>query len=267
MTAHLPVNFSRPPVTEVVFGVGFPEIEGLASAHVGMLWQRWMGDYPQTQDVAPAPPMSDESVNQPSIRVDLIQGMPRVWFTSGDGRGLLQVQNNRFHYNWRKVTPEDVYPRFPAIFTEFKRRLGEFESFLAEGGQPLSLAHAELAYVNHVPLSDGPEGPEHVGAILPHMAWTERAGGTLPPPVHLSWDARFPLPNDRALRCAARVLRDVNTGGRVLALDMTVRGQIDEAGLDPWFLAAHDSIVSAFVELTAEQAQQDRWGRDGGGSP
>jgi hypothetical protein len=49
--------------------------------------------------------------------------LPRSWFRSADGHGLIQLQRDRFVYNWKRETPEDgPYPSYDVVVVEFERR-------------------------------------------------------------------------------------------------------------------------------------------------
>jgi len=75
---------------------------------MGMLWPRYRERFPRMQVQPPRPPMFERLGDAgegtvPEIVVEFGYGVPSplVWFVSGDDDNLIQVQQNRFVFNWR----------------------------------------------------------------------------------------------------------------------------------------------------------------------
>src|SRR5258707_9734421 len=89
-------SYKNPPVDEVVCGFKFDPLSQLKVAHIGLLWERFRGEFPNVQHAAPIS-------NDGSILVDETTGipLPRVWFISKADNELIQFQPDRLYYNWR----------------------------------------------------------------------------------------------------------------------------------------------------------------------
>jgi uncharacterized protein (TIGR04255 family) len=262
------VNFDKPPVVEVVCGVVFRPLSALKSAHIGSLWQRFMEDFPNTDDHAalPAPPPAGP---QPGLVISLgpPSELPRVSFLSDDGCRMIQVQRNRFHYNWRRKDDANEYPRFPSVFAEFKKRYSTFDEFVTSVGcDAPSLVQYELTYVNLIARGQTWEGLADIAVVLPDLGWRKDSTRFLPPPQDLHWEATYPLPKEAGVLVEnVRSGRHKDTGELILLLELTARGRAEITSFDDWFEVSHEWIVKGFKDLTGASMHKDVWlFREGG---
>ena len=155
------VDYVTPPVTEVVVGVSFERSPAMQVAHIGAFWQKLRPDYVNSEDQAPliAAPQSLELGKFPV----------RVWFLTEDDRRIVQVQQDKLIFNWRRLDdgPEG-YPEFETLFPEFQSILEKFEAFLNEAGVATGVTptELELTYVNIVSTSDISALVEEPGDLL-----------------------------------------------------------------------------------------------------
>lgn len=125
------VDFGKPPIVEVAMSIQF---EPLKTFHIGMLgvvWDAFRKEYPDCRfngrvdyiiekfGVSPQPKRAGfKFLDKPEI--------PRMMLSTEDGQYLIQVQEDRFILNWRKVSADCTYPRHELI----KNRLFDaFEKF------------------------------------------------------------------------------------------------------------------------------------------
>jgi hypothetical protein len=96
-------KYDDPPIIEVVCGVHFDPIVGLDPVMVGKYWSEIADRYPG-RELRPA--VRDEGfvlAPMPPIRALLI---------AADGATLVQIQQDRFYFNWRRDNFDAPYPRF-----------------------------------------------------------------------------------------------------------------------------------------------------------
>jgi uncharacterized protein (TIGR04255 family) len=259
------VRFERPPVVEVVCGVQFGALAGLRVAHVGVFWEQIRGEFPAVDE---APPLSAviETRGLPSsveFSVGLIPPLPRTWFLSEDGHRLIQLQRDRFIYNWRRKSPDDgEYPSYDNVIVEFEQLWRTFEKFATENklGE-LVARQLELTYVDIIPQDQVPKDD----AVFVDHARSRSLGRFLEAPEGFDWQTRYLLPEENGrLHVHASSAREVDSGAPVMRLEMTARGIGDlasAADMRRWFDLAHEWIVRGFIDVTTTRMQTEVWRR------
>ena len=263
MPTPLP-NFKSPPLIEVVCGVQFDGLPRFATPHFGAFWERLRREYPQTEDRPPLAEILEPigEVQQPP-RVELVDLPPlrRVFFVDRTTNYLVQVQPTRFLSNWRKVLPDDDYPRFTTAYERFVNTWLEFRQFVDEMSLgALRCNQYELSYINHFPTSGS--FPEEWTSFLRAAPWPEKRE-FLPHPLAATSQLTFRLPDNHGmLRATITHGKREADGHAVMVVDFTARGPADGAATnrDEWFSMAHEWIVRGFADLTTAAAH-DRWGR------
>src|SRR5262245_26858979 len=113
-------DYSRPPVMEVVCGVMFDAIEPFTTPYLGKLWERLPKEFVKIVETDPLLPVIERFDSPLSIEVsDSVLKSRRVWFINEKGDQLIQVQRDRFHVNWKKVSPNHDYPRYLSVKSAF----------------------------------------------------------------------------------------------------------------------------------------------------
>lgn len=253
--APLP-EFSKPPVLEVVAGVQFERLRAIQTGHFGKFWQTVSAEFPTCQDAAPLPDISEGF----SVEVLTLPPLRRMMLVSADNHYVIQLQDSRFHVNWRKTKESDEYPRFRTIFAEFERYWKEFTRFVpAAGLGQVKPMNYELTYVNHID-AVGPEFATSLAKRVKMYRWDGIDAKLLPQPTSVSAVWQFTLPEGKGnlnanLSHAKREKQDV------LVLNMTCNGTTsDSYSFVSWFETAHEWIVRGFTDLTTGEAH-DVWGR------
>ena len=121
------ITFENPPIEEILCSVAFEPIAELRTGHLGLLWQKFMPDFPLTGDqnvINPVPEGYYDNLDVPPL--------PRIWFEHKDANELIQMQCTRFIHNWRKRRPDDVYPGYPVVIGNFEKYLSCVKDFLSE---------------------------------------------------------------------------------------------------------------------------------------
>jgi uncharacterized protein (TIGR04255 family) len=257
-------DFDNPPVIEVVCGVHFKSINTLLAPHFGLLWEKYKDEYPVCQEVAPLAPAIERFDKDRGIGFDFQETppLPRIWFKHQLESGIIQVQRDRFLHNWRKIRPDDEYPRYPVVIELFRNRLSRFQEFLQENdfGEIKPLQY-EMTYVNHICEGEGWNGLSEIGNILRDFAFVKDNNRFLPEPEKIHWRTSFLLP-DRTGRMHVTVRNVIRKDNDkpIIVLDLTVRG-IGEIKMDAWFDLARKWIVCGFADLTGNNIQNNIWRR------
>ena len=268
MTENTLPEFGKPPITEVAFGVLFKPLPHFSVAHFGRLWERYRTEYPKTETHPPLAHVVEElgPVRFPTQQVQPSGGLEpqRVWFIHEKQNSLIQVQHDRFLYNWRKLKEDDEYPRYEKVFGSFKECFATFRRFLDDerigGVEP---EQYELTYVNHIPQGAGWDDISQIGDALPVLCPRvfSVASGEI---ESLNLRAVFRLREDRGrlyatIRHALRLLDNVPT--LYLELSARLSKVVSLDLIEDQFAIAHEAILNRFVELTDKGLQKDVWRR------
>jgi uncharacterized protein (TIGR04255 family) len=178
---------------------------------------------------------------------------------------LVQVQNDRFLHNWRKVEDTDTYPHFPEVQKRFWSAWERFLEFCRdEKIRPPQVNQLEVTYINHIVQGESWDGLGSTGRIFPDIGWrTQRS--FLPSPESVAWKTSFLLPNQFGrLHVSVRSAIRRSDMRPVLLCELTARGipnAVDESALREWFQLGREWIVRGFSDLTDEKVQTDIWKR------
>ncbi len=189
--------FKNPPVEEFVLGLQFPPIPEFSDAYAGLYWQRVREEYPKLSSV-PRIEGPIESLAPPqALRVEIPFGMSgqpqnRTWLVSKSDEYVIQIQNTRFIFNWRRR--QSPYPRFDRLRELFFKHYADFCTLLEdEGLQRPNAQQIELSYINWItdlPVED---------FFAPARSTSIAIDGGGIKPEDQSWSARYLLGNDPSL--------------------------------------------------------------------
>lgn len=256
------VKFSNPPVVEVVCGQQFATIREWRSHHYGLFWQTLEGDLPVVEDKPPLPtgfelPLGPAS---PPKFEYMDSFLPRVWFHSQDRRKMVQVQNDRLLFNWRKSGEDHNYPSFEVVKREFDKYSSKFSDFLKSAGfAPLNTNQYEVTYVNHIGPKNGfaQFGNDELFADHKRHTAKDRLLGPTES-INLRWTYAMPKGWGRLTAHAQTAfLPDVNNE-KIIRFDVTARGWPGPGTKEreEWFLMAHEWITRGFTEMTSPDAHK-----------
>jgi uncharacterized protein (TIGR04255 family) len=263
-SGHVNPTYENPPVVEVVCGVQFKSIDKLLAPHLGLLWEKFKPDYPICKEVAPLSAVIEkyDDKTQATFGFQEVPPLSRIWFIHKSDYGIIQVQRDRFLHNWRKVLPEDEYPRYPKVIALFKERLDEFETFLFENEfEKLQIVQYEMTYINHIWMGEEWNNLSEIGKVFPDFSFRKPNGRFLPGPETINWRTSFLLPHE-----TGRMHLTIRNGKRrsdnkpMIIMDLTVRG-FKEGEMKKWFDTAREWIVRGFADLTGKDIQTKVWGR------
>jgi uncharacterized protein (TIGR04255 family) len=261
------VDFKSPPVVEVVCSVSFKPLTAFLTPHIGLLWEKFKSDYPEFKEFAPLGPAFDMFADfppQPKIEIVSVPLLPRIWFIQRQGDDILQIQRDRFLYNWKKASEDHEYPRYRQIKPAFIGRFSDFRDFVSQNAlgtiEPLQF---EMTYINHIFQGEGWQSLEDIGKVFPDFIFQSRKDRFLPALSGVNWHTSFPLPEHTSrLHVVIRNAKLRDTGKPLLIFELTVRGIGAERTLESmssWFDTARAWIVRGFDDLTGREIQRGIW--------
>ncbi len=230
--------------------------------HFGEFWDANRDAYPKTED---SQPLIDNVSDLTQIG-DLMQisTLRRVFMITSDDRYLMQVQQNVFVHNWRKIKDTDEYPRFESARKLFRNQFEMFRGFVSANN--LGNLHAtryEVTYVNHLfeDKSTYSAVLDKCISLVHFQLASSRA--LLPAPRTMSSDIWFDLPQGSGtLRVSFKEGTRAVDKLSVLQVELTASGKAksDCSDMDSWLDIAHEWIVEGFAEITSAEAHK-QWGR------
>jgi uncharacterized protein (TIGR04255 family) len=262
-------DFDNPPVIETVLSVQFHALKGLALPHFGLFWQTIRDAYPNFHVQPPlnatVEKFGGQDLPQFTISVEGLSGLPvRCWFITQSGQRVLQVQNDRLIYNWRKTRHDDEYPRYESIRLAFETEWNNFCKFLED--EKLGLPEpnqCEITYINHIEPVNNTGQPIAMSTIFP--SWVGSASRIfLPEPVTVACTTVYDMPNDsgRLYIEFKPAIRHAD-GKKIIVLTLTARGAPASPKITDvltWFDLGREWIVRGFADFTSD-AMHKRWGR------
>lgn len=257
-------KYKKPPLVEVAFSVQFKEISKLKTPHIGILWEMLgKNNFPEIDD---KPPLGKINT-PPSIFLDTNGSFStRVWFSNSEQSCLLQIQNDRFCYNWRKKIEEESldnsldYPHYEKNLDSFFSYFSIFQEFIEKNNLgSIEPNMAELTYVNQVLYNNISE----VNGVFKDFNWpkTERF---LSEPEGFNHFVAFNIKDNLSkARVVINSTQRPYDGKSVFGIQLSTSGQlqaIDHNEIKNWYNTSHNWIVNAFTDLVTEEAQK-KWER------
>lgn len=267
-TLQRKLDFARPPVEEVVLSVLFNPLDRLLAPHLGEIWQEFKKDgfahIVERPPVVPAVEMS-VPVQDAQLRFSDAPDLARIWFIHKTDTEIIQVQRDRFTFNWREAESDQDYPGFSAIYEKFEGFYTRFTQTVnnMQIGEVTPLQY-ELTYIDQLRHGDGWDTLDDIGKIYNlfiHSPQTKSFWSgmeavnfhasfpvaDLPGRLHLAMGNRIKLPEER----------------HTLQTDFTVRGFPENAEdtMITWFKSARDHIREKFASMFSDDIQTRIWER------
>jgi uncharacterized protein (TIGR04255 family) len=167
-------DFLNPPVAEVALSVQFKRLDDFTTPFIGLLWaEKYRDKYPKTEELNPLEPIFEiipgHNLPKLSISVEIKDKPPthRCWFLNVGGTELVQVQQDRFAYNWRKEESDKEYPRYESVFKNFQREYEKFVDFIS-GSQLGDVIpnQCDITYVNPLMLNENINIHQHLERLI-----------------------------------------------------------------------------------------------------
>ncbi len=258
-------DFNDPPVIEVVLSVQFEPLSALGVPQFGVLWERYRKKFPNTED-KPLLSSVTESFEAPKprpVRYEILSEPPqtRCWFKNVADTELIQVQRDRFVFNWKKTEADEPYPRYPYVRAEFKAHFRTFETFLRDHDVGTVLPNqCEVTYVNHLFPGRGWKRSGQFKNIF--SIWSGRhSGDFLPEPEDITFQTRYQMLTEEGkpvgrLHVQAEPRIKVEDASPLLRLTLTARGAPLEGNLDgvlAFFDLGREFVVRGFTSITTNK--------------
>lgn len=257
-------SFENPPLVEVVATFQYENAIGFKTLDIADFWEGFdKNKFPTYEELAPVDPI----VSDNSFVIDLsnLPKMRRFWFESKDDNELIQIQRDRFMFNWRRpsknLEDKNCYPRYEEIIESLFKNYEIFTNILTEKGiNNATPSFLELSYINLIDIPD--EGLAKIGTVFKDVNWDESAR-LLPAPNNIQNVCSFKIPDEPLILTSNLSNRqNVHNGKIAFQHQMTVRGPVNEISIESmreWFDVARLWITHGFVDTTTPEMHKV-WG-------
>jgi uncharacterized protein (TIGR04255 family) len=242
----------------------------LLAPHLGVMWEEFKKvGFSEVVEQPPVMP-TIENLDHPNQETELhfknVPNFARIWFIHEQQNHIIQIQRDRFTFNWRKTEPDQKYPGFTAIFERFAKFYSRFQEIVRsmEVGEVVPLQY-ELTYIDQLLRGDGWNTLNDVGEVYKLFIKSEPSSSFWSGAESVILRTSFPIEdlNGRLHLAVSHRVR-VSDQKQTLQTDFTMRG-FPQAGEDnvmiTWFTSAHGYIRGKFTGLFTEDIQTRTWGR------
>lgn len=250
-------RFESPPIVEKLMGIQFVPLQKWSVPHFGLFWEEIREGFPRFTIQPPLLKGESELKLEDSIR---------CWFHHKSQAKLIQVQRDRFLYNWQKPTTYEEYPHYEVIKPEFAESWQNFCQFLTKNDieQPI-IELCEIAYVDHLEKGREWQSLSDLPSVI--NCWSGLSGKLLhAEPDLITIQMAYSLPDiDGTLTILLQPAFRSEDSKEVFQLTITATGKPASQNVDDllsWFDSGRDCAVRSFIDLTTKQ-MHDLWGRRG----
>ena len=262
-------DFNEPPVIETVLGLQFDSLESFSIPHFGLYWFKILADYPKFNVQPPLTHVVEQFGEETRKPYSIEMGLApfpelRCWFVNDTENRLIQIQKDRFIYNWRKIKETEEYPHYDYLKPKFIEEWNRFCQFLEEvklGN--VNINQCEITYVNHIDIGKGWKSYGDLNKVF--SCWSgDPSVNFLPEPEMVSLNTRYVMPEKRG-----RLYIIMQPGIRrhdakeILQLQLIARGKPASSSIEDimeWFDLGHEWIVKGFTDFTTDN-MHEIWGR------
>lgn len=172
------ITFENAPVSEVALAVQLAEPVTDDAFTLGSFWPKIQSRYPGLEPQPPLPPMLEQfdASAGPSVSFQLLdRPAGRYWLLSQDQTELVQVQPDRFAYNWRQEPAEAEYPRYERLRESFFDLYSSFVATCADDNRTVTPTWCEITYINPIEVESS-EGRPDLSTVLKRLRPVELRG-------------------------------------------------------------------------------------------
>jgi uncharacterized protein (TIGR04255 family) len=266
------LTFERPPIAEVVAAVSFDRLPGATAAQLGVFWRDSLSS--EFPDINVMPPVSrpvERFGNESTLRdlpfvIESDYRSPRLWFISALGDEVVQVQDDWFACNWRRVEPGSIYSHWPRRKQVFSNWFRQFDTFVAEiSGSSLVPTQCEITYINHIESGLTWKSHSEASKIFRSVGASDMPGFL--ERENVRFNQSFVIHDDSnaqmgRLHISVQPALKADDRSPIYVLELTARGNPaspDLEGVEKFFNLGRQAINETFAAITSDEIHRE-WG-------
>lgn len=254
-------------------GCQFVALETLGHLAILDWWtSEWRERFPIVQEAERLMPAFEffgsegNFIEEPMIKFFTGSVTPRVWFISESGNELIQIQNDRLHFNWRKRREGDVYPHADHLIHQLEVIATSLMAWVEKSGiGTVEYNQCEISYIDSLHFgTDLFKGFSDLGNVFRVLDLRELA-----PVQGIEFTMVKELGVGDVKAPNARLHFKITPGldkvlqERLIRTESTIRGRPSESALDSvidFLSKAREETLTFFLNVTTKEAQTF-WGR------
>ncbi|PZO45464.1 MAG: hypothetical protein DCF17_01225 [Shackletoniella antarctica] len=247
------LKFESPPIVEKLMGVQFAPLQAWSIPHFGLFWNEIRSNFPRFT-VQPSLLRGESEI--------AIEDSIRCWFFHESQSKLIQIQRDRFLYNWQKPTTYAEYPHYENIKPEFLEYWNIFCQFLAKNQieQP-SIEQCEITYIDHFEKDKEWKSLSDLPSVI--NCWSGLSGDILhEEPDFINIKLAYSLPEiNGTLTISLQPAVRSEDSKEIFQLTIAVTGKPASQSIDDlisWFDSGRELAIRSFVDFTTEE-MHDFW--------
>jgi len=168
-------------------------------------------------------------------------------------------------HNWRKVSGNEDYPRYPELRDRLALEWNRFCEFLrSEKLDAPDVNQCEVVYVNHIEYNKGWNGYGELDRVIAALATPTAKKKFLPAPERIVMNVAYPIEgNVGRLHVAFNPVVRGRDGKEVLRMTLTARGapkSASDADVFAWLDMGRKWVVRGFADFTTDTMHKV-WGK------
>lgn len=137
----------------------------------GLFWSEILAEFPVSEVMDPVPVDIEQfgrfQPAQTKLEIMPADSLPRAAFRNAEAGELIQVQPDRFGFNWIKTGGDHEYPHSEATLDRFFQLFELFSYYISKRGLgDISIIQCELTNVNIIPVSDVGQSFADIATVL-----------------------------------------------------------------------------------------------------
>ncbi len=249
-------DFQDPPINEIACGIQFDLIDwDFLSEH--QIYNEVKREFNTVEKHPPLAQAFDKLSKSATNTMNTLPPFFRYYFLNDNKDKLIQLQNGRYLFNWRK-TPDrkNVYPHFSVVYKEFFENWKKVSAILSKKNDKLKVNQFELTKVNHFFLDDfGIDKGEfyEVMTIFKNSNLLKKSDVV---------DTRFAMPIPELnghISVTSKTANRNKDKKDIIVMELTVRGLNEIENIENWFLVSNNKINEIFLESITDKAKV-KWG-------
>lgn len=266
-------EYENPPVSEVALSVQFEPLQKLKTPYIGLLWQKYIDSRSKLNKVWEQPLLKDRfelfQDEKLASRIELsnIPPLQRYWFLNESETELVQIQDNRFVRNWRRLDTAKDYPSYKKNREDFIKDFEIFETFLKE--QSIGEVYpnqCEVTYVNPIPAEGKYKIPDQLHNVVTFFQ-SEYSDSFLPDLENINFTMQYVIQKEDNIPLGRLYISLQSVTSRenkfIYLLKLIARGKPCGEGINgvlSFMDIGHEWIVRGFTSITTV-AMHELWGK------